>query len=279
MSDNLTRMRPSRVLQKLRRGEVVFCAKLNIADSRVSEMAARSGFDCIWVDLEHVPNTLHDIENNVRAAKAYDVDTVVRVARGSYSDMLYPLEMDAAGIMIPHCMGAADAKIIARTTRFSPIGLRPIDGGNSDGGYCMIPIKQYMRQANEHRFVIVQIEDPQGVDELEEIAQVDGIDIILFGAGDYRQSIGAMDDPDHPKVQEVRRRIPQVARKYGKFAGLLANTENYHEAVKLGYQFISVCADVVILAQGFRSIIAKCTSLQSNATQTNSPTRSNNEYR
>ena len=257
MNDNLSRMRPSRVLQKLRDGGVVFCAKLNLADSRVTEIAARSGFDCIWVDLEHVPNTLHDIENNVRAAKAYDVDTVVRVPRGSYSDLVYPLEMDAAGIMVPHCMGAEDAKQIARSTRFAPIGLRPLDGGNSDGGFCMMPTLEYMRQANKERFVIAQIEDPESVDELEEIVQVDGIDMLLFGAGDYGQSIGTLAEPNHPKVQEVRRRIPEVARKHGKFAGLLANTENFNEAVEMGYQFISICADVVILADAFRNILAQ----------------------
>jgi 4-hydroxy-2-oxoheptanedioate aldolase len=261
LNDSLSSMRSSRVLRKLRDGGVVFCAKLNLADARVSEIAARSGFDCIWVDQEHVPNTLHDIENSVRAAKAYDVDTVVRVPRGSYSDLVYPLEMDAAGIMVPHCMGAEDAKQIARSTRFAPIGLRPLDGGNSDGGFCMMPILEYMRQANKERFVIAQIEDPEGVDELEEIAQVDGIDLLLFGAGDYGQSIGTLAEPNHPKVQEVRRRIPEVARKHGKFAGLLANTENFTEAVEMGYQFISICADVVILGDAFRSILARVNTL------------------
>ena len=75
-------MRPSRVLQKLRAGQVANCIKMSLADPRAAEIAALCGFDCIWLDMEHVPTNLIDMENQVRAAKAYNVDTLVRVARG-----------------------------------------------------------------------------------------------------------------------------------------------------------------------------------------------------
>ncbi len=68
-----------------------------------------------------------------RAAKVFDVDAIVRVPRGSYSDMIRPLELDAAGIMVPHVMSAEDARQVVRWTRFAPVGLRPLDGGNADG--------------------------------------------------------------------------------------------------------------------------------------------------
>ncbi len=73
-------MRPSRVLRKLRAGKVASCVKINLADPRVAEIAALCGVDCVWLDREHVPNDLRDIENQIRAAKAHDVDAVVRVA-------------------------------------------------------------------------------------------------------------------------------------------------------------------------------------------------------
>src|SRR5436190_4646792 len=138
-------MRPSRVLAKLRSGKIASCTKLNLADARVAEIAAMSGIDCIWNDREHVPNTLNDIANQIRAAKAHDVDTIVRVPRGSYSELIWPLEMDAAGIMVPHVMSADDARHIARQTRFHPIGRRPLDGGNADGSYCGIELADYLQ--------------------------------------------------------------------------------------------------------------------------------------
>ena len=256
MSDATPKMRPSRVLAKLRAGEVATCIKLNLADPRVAEIASLCGFDCVWTDMEHVPNTLHDIENTVRAAKMLDVDTLVRVPRGSYSDLIHPLEMDAAGIMVPHVMSAEDAKKIAWYTKFHPVGRRPMDGGNSDGAYCMIPINEYIKQANEQRFVMVQIEDPEPLDELEEIAQVEGIDMLLFGAGDFSQGIGAPGQWDHPKIIETRKRVAEVARKHGKFAGALGGVDNFKELVDMGYQFISIGADVVGLGQYFRELLS-----------------------
>ena len=254
MTDSAIKMRPSRVLAKMRAGGVATCMKLNLADPRVAEIASHCGFDCVWTDMEHVPNTLHDVENIVRAAKMLDVDTLVRVPRGSYSDLILPLEMDAAGIMVPHLMNLEEAKKIVYYTKFSPLGRRPMDGGNSDGAYCMIPIEEYIKQANQQRFVMVQIEDPEPLDELEEIARLEGIDMLLFGAGDFSQGIGTPGQWDNPKIAETRKRVAEVARKHGKFAGALGGVDNFKELVDMGYQFISLGADVVGLWQYFQSI-------------------------
>jgi 4-hydroxy-2-oxoheptanedioate aldolase len=248
------KMRPSRVLAKLRAGGVASCMKLNLADPRAAEIAAMSGFDCIWLCMEHVPSTIRDIENQVRAAKVFDVDTVVRVARGSYSDLILPLEVDAAGIMVPHVMSAEDVREIVWRTRFHPVGRRPIDGGNADGAYCTIPGPEYMRQANEQRFVIVQIEDPEPLDELDRIAEVEGIDMLFFGPGDFSHGIGAPCQFDDPRIEETCRRVAKVARKHGKFAGTITDLESLQEKIDMGYQFLNVGADVVTLTHDFARI-------------------------
>lgn len=249
-------MRPSRVLKKLRSGGVASCTKINLSDPRAVEIAAMAGFDCVWLDMEHVPNTLEAIENGVRATKMYDVDALVRVPRGSYSDLIYPLEMDAAGIMVPHLMNLEEAREVVRRTRFHPIGRRPIDGGNADGAYCQIPPAQYASQANEQRFVIVQIEDPEPLDELDEIAQVEGIDMILFGPGDFSHGIGALGQWDDPRIGEARRRVAEAAVRHGKFAGTICAPEKLGDMIELGYRFLSIGADVIALVDYFRKTAA-----------------------
>lgn len=124
------RLRESRVLRKLRNGQPVLCFKSNLADARVVESAAMAGYDCVWLCVEDVPNDLRCPEEGVWAAKAHDADVMVRVAKGSYSDYIRPLEMDAAGIMAPHVMSTEEARNIVRMTRFQPVGRRPVDGGN-----------------------------------------------------------------------------------------------------------------------------------------------------
>ena len=91
-------IRRSRTLELLRAGKIVMSVKLNTADPRVVEIAAMMGIPCIWVDMEHTPNDYFVTENQIRAGKIYDTDILVRVPRGSYSDYIRPLELDAAGI-------------------------------------------------------------------------------------------------------------------------------------------------------------------------------------
>ncbi len=248
-------MRRSRVLEKLRSGKVASCVKLNLLDPRVSEIAAMIGFDSVWVDMEHVPTDWGTVENQVRAAKIYDTDVIVRVAKGSYSDYIKPLELDATGIMIPHIMSYEEAKSIVKTTRFHPIGRRPLDGGNADGDYCMIDTVEYIKQANRERFVCVQIEDPEPLADLEKIAGVEGIDIIFFGPGDFSQGIGFPGDWLNPKISETRKRIAEVCQRHSKFAGTVGGPDNLKELVDMGYQYISVGADVVGIAEYFKGIV------------------------
>lgn len=246
-------MRKSRVLRQMRGGKVATCTKLNLSDPRAAEIAAMCGFDCVWIDLEHVPNNMKDVENTVRAAKIYDVDVLTRVSKGCYSDMVRPLEGDSTGIMVPHLMSLEEARQIVYYTKFHPIGRRPIDGGNADGAYCMVSGVDYIRQANEERFTVVQIEDLEPLAELEEICKLPGIDMIFFGPADFSQGIGAPNSSD-PRIDETRRLVAATARKYGKFAGTVGGTGNFDALVDMGYTFISVGADVVALFKYFRDI-------------------------
>lgn len=250
-------MRSSKVLSKLRAGRVASCTKVNLLDSRAVEIAAMVGFDCIWTDMEHIPNDWSAIEKQILAAKAYDTDVLVRVARGGYSDYIRPLEMDATGIMVPHIMNLKDAKDVVRMTRFHPIGRRPLDGGNADGAYCAIKLEDYLKQANHERFVIVQIEDPEPLDELEEIASLDGIDMLFFGPGDFSHGIGAPGVWDHPMIESTRRRIADVAISYNKFAGAVGSLDNMESLINMGYRFISIGADVISLMGYFKNIVSE----------------------
>lgn len=252
-----THMRRSRVLEALRAGRVAASFKMNFADARAVEIAAMAGFDCIWLDMEHVANDYSVIEAGIWAAKSQDVDVLVRVPRGSYSDTVRPLELDAAGIMVPHVMSLADAKHVVRTTRFHPIGRRPVDGGNADGAYCGIEFTEYLKQANEQRFVIIQIEDPEPLEELDAIAALDGIDVIFFGPGDFSHGIGAPGQWDHPRLLDARRRVVEAALAHGKFAGTVASPSNLDELIGMGYRFLNMGADVVGLAEYCRGLAAE----------------------
>ncbi|MEO6933388.1 MAG: aldolase/citrate lyase family protein [Chitinophagaceae bacterium] len=251
------KMRESKVLRKLRAGDHVSCVKINLANAQVTELAALAGFDCVWVDQEHCAQDWSVLNSQVWSAKAWDVDTLVRVPRGSYSDLIKPLELDATGIMVPHVMSLQDAKSIVRNTRFHPVGLRPIDGGNADGAYTGVDFNDYLQQANRERFVILQIEDPEPLKELDAIADLEGYDMLFFGPGDFSQGIGAPGQWDHPDLLAARIRVAEVANKYGKIAATTGGIDKLGEFLDMGYKFISVGADVVGLSNYFKGLVSK----------------------
>ena len=250
-------MRPSRVLRKLRAGQVVYTFKVNLADSRSCEIAARHGFDCIWTCMEHVANDYSIVEKQVLATKCYDVDLLCRVPpRGSYSDYIRPLELDAAGIMVPHVMSLAEAKHVVWITRFHPVGRRPADGGNADAFYCNVPFEEYIQQANRERFVILQIEDPEPLAELDAIAELPGYDVLFFGPGDFSHSIGAPGQMDHPLINQTRERVAKAAIRAGKFAGTAGGPASRQQLIDMGYTFLGMGADVVGLSNYCRDVAA-----------------------
>ncbi|MGD0342499.1 MAG: aldolase/citrate lyase family protein [Bacteroidales bacterium] len=256
MKNNIEmKMRESRVLKKLRSGEIVNCFKLNFCDGQAADLVAGTGFDCLWIDREHLAGDWNVLNAQNWAAKAHDVDVMVRVPRGSYSDYIKPLEIDATGILVPHIMNLEDAKRVINMTRFHPVGRRPVDGGSADGFYTALDFNDYLKQANEQRFVVLQIEDPEPLKDLDAIAALDGYDMLFFGPGDFSQGIGAPGDWNNPKLIETRKLIAKIANNHGKFAATSGSIDKLNEFIDEGYKFINIGADMVGLNQYCNTLI------------------------
>ncbi len=251
------RMRESVVLKKLRTGGIVSSIKLNFIDGQIAELAAMAGFDCLWLDREHSVQDWSALNAQNWAAKAHDTDVMIRVSRGSYSDHIKPFEIDATGIMVPHIMNLEDARRVIHMTRFHPVGRRPVDGGNADGLYTSLDYKEYIKQANEQRFIVLQIEDPEPLDDLEAIAALEGYDMLFFGPADFSQGIGAPGEWDHPELINARKRVAEMAVKHGKYAATTGSVNNLGMLMDMGYKFINIGADVVGLLNYFKDIKGK----------------------
>lgn len=241
-------MRPSRVLRTVREGKIARVLKLNTSDAKVAEIFASAQPDAIWLCMEHTSATYEQMENQIRAAKLYDVDTLVRVPRGSYSDYIRPLEMDAAGLIVPHVMNVQDATTVRDITKFAPVGKRAVDGGNNDAKFTRVSFLDYLETANRERFVCHQIEDPGALDSIESIAELDGVDALFFGPGDFSVAMGIPGQIQHPEIKAVRKRVAEIARKHNKIAATVAGPADLPEYVDLGYNLLNIGADVIALA-------------------------------
>jgi len=244
-------MKPSRVLREIRENEVAAVAKLNILHPAVISLAGLAGYSAVWLCNEHGPIDWSMLENGVRAARNHDTDVIIRVAKGSYSDYIKPFECDAAGIMVPHVATPEEAAQVVETCRTYPLGKRPMDGGNADGDYCQLPVDQYARMLNEEKFIILQIESPEAVERVEEIAAVPGYDFLLFGPGDYSHRIGKIGQIGLPEVDVARRKVEQAALRHGKKCFNVGLPLGPAELKERGYYLSSVTADVTSLGKSF----------------------------
>ena len=245
-------MRKSRVLERLRRNEAVLCAKSNITNPWITEIIGMSGYDCIWLCMEHCTGDYVSIENCIRAGKLYDMDTMVRVDKSGYPNIIKPLELDASGIMYPHCKNEREAEELVSIAKFYPVGKRPLDGGNIDANFCNMPLKEYMTYSNENKFVMVQIEDKEAIGQIDGIVKTDGIDIVFIGPGDLSQSFGTPGETNNPKIREVIEKVAESCKKNNKPWGLPVSKDCIKKYYDMGARFFTVGADVVGVYRYFK---------------------------
>lgn len=239
----------------MRAGESAVSMKSNLSDPRIVEIYGMCGLDAIWLCNEHVPNDWSNLENQIRAARVHDMDTIIRVAKGSYSDYIKPFEADATGIMVPHVTTADEAREIVDAVRFHPLGRRAMDGGNVDGRFCMLPVDEYLNHSNRERMVILQIESPEGLENVEAIAAVEGFDILMFGPGDFAHRLGKAGQVMASEVVEARKRLAASARKHGKFLMTSGMFASRAELAAEGFQLFNLGSDITILGTQVRARI------------------------
>lgn len=250
------KLRPSRILRELRNGQNSTVLKLNLADPRVVELAGLSGASAVWLCNEHVPNNWLNLEHQIRAAKLYDMDTIVRVNKGGYSEYVKPFECDATGIMVPHVTSAEEARHVVDMVRCQPLGNKALDAGNMDGAFCQVSLAEYAHHCNTEKFVILQIESPEALAVVEEIAAVPGFDMLLFGAGDYSHRIGKLGQATHPDVVAARQKVAAAALKYGKHVAVASLYGQKEAIVAEGTRVFTLGADVLELGGAFQGLVS-----------------------
>ncbi len=248
-------MRTSQVKAKLSRNEPVLVPALHFTDPSVYELTSLMGFDCIWMDLEHHAYSVETAGGLMRAARVGTSDIMARPAKGEFMRMGRLLEAGAQGIMYPRCDNADEARQVVRWSKFAPLGTRGFDGGNPDAPYCSMPIGDYIRQANEQTFLVLQIEDLQAAENAPAIAEVEGIDVLFVGPADLSILSGVPGQFDHPLVQDAISKVAAAATRAGKHWGTTSGSaERTKQLLDQGARFICQGCDLVMVMQGLEQI-------------------------
>lgn len=247
-------MRKSIIKAKLAAGKPVILVKQNYPHPWVTEMLGKIGFDGIWLCLEHLPYHLETASNLALAARASNIDLMMRAARGEYMRVGRMLEAGATGIMLARSDNVEEAKELVKWAKFPPLGRRGVDAVNADADLALADFKEYLTWANRETFLVVQIESQSAIDCCEEIAEIEGVDVVFIGPGDLSLNLGL--DITSPNVWKdfdpIIKRIAKAATKAGKAWGMPGGTTDRVKALlDQGARFISHGADCIHAMQGF----------------------------
>ena len=248
-------MQPSRVRQRWAQGKPVFCTQVKLTDPTCSELIAMQGYDCIWVDLEHHPHHLETLVALTRGAQRYGADILARPAKWEYMRMGRMLEAGAHGILYPRCDDATEAAEVIRWAKFAPMGERGVDTSNPDNPFGTTPAAEYVRMANAETFIAVQIESPAAVPHARAMAEVEGVDIVFFGPGDYSVLTGLPGQTTHASVLEARATVCRETLAGGaRFGTLCFSLEDVKRVLGMGATFIAYMSDLGLIRSGFDAL-------------------------
>lgn len=238
---------PQSFAQRLREGERLLAASATISPI-AAEILGRCGFDWLFIDAEAIPLTAPDIRALIRAAEGTGAAPVVRTNDDNPADIRQILDMGAAGVIIPLVGTAAQTRSIVDAARFAPLGVRGVTAGRAQGYGYASNVADYLQRANDETAVIVMIEDSAGLENVAEIAAVDGLDGLFVGPGDLAISLGCPGQPLHADMRAAYAAISAAARSNGIALGTFpANREMHDLCHDLGFSFFLAGLDTQLL--------------------------------
>ncbi|MBK5914847.1 aldolase/citrate lyase family protein [Rhodocyclus purpureus] len=229
-------------------GKTLYGLWLGLGETFSAEICAGAGFDWLLIDAEHGPNDLRSILAQLQAVAPYPSQAVVRPSQGDHVLIKQLLETGIQTLLIPMVESAEQADGLVRAMRYPPAGIRGVGAALARASRWG-RVQDYSTQANDQMCLLVQVETRTGLDNLEEILAVDGVDGIFFGAADLAASFGYLGETNHPLIVEAieqgLRKVSQAGKQGGVLCGEKALIERYHAA---GARFIAVGVDALLLA-------------------------------
>lgn len=233
---------------------------LGIPDPSVAEMLAGAGFDWLVVDHEHGAFELRDIISHLQAMAPYDVAPIVRPVDDNPALLKKLCDIGAQSFIVPMIDTADQAAAVVAAVKYPPEGRRGL-GTSMARAARWNTVTGYVDRANDEMCVIVQAETVTAMENLEAIANTDGIDGVFIGPSDLSASMGHIDDASHPDVVAAVGNGLRVIRDAGKHAGLLCLDESkVQHFIDCGANFVGIGVDTLLVGNSARNLAAKYTS-------------------
>jgi 4-hydroxy-2-oxoheptanedioate aldolase len=241
---------------RLQSGEAQIGLWLGLADPYCAELAANAGFDWLLIDGEHAPNDLRGMLGQLQAVAPYPSHPVIRPVIGDTALIKQVLDIGVQTLLVPMVESAEQARELVRAIHYPPSGVRGVGSALARASrWNSIP--GYLDKADEQMCLLVQIENQEGLANLDAIASVEGVDGVFIGPADLSASMGFRGNPGHPQVQAAIEDAIARIQKAGKAAGILSADQKLAKRyIELGAAFVAVGVDTTVLMRGLQTLAA-----------------------
>jgi len=243
----------NRLKTALAEGRPQFGLWQSLAHPYAAEICAAAGFDWLLFDGEHAPNTVTTLLAQLQAVAAYPVEAVARPPVGDPVIIKQYLDIGFRSLLIPMVGSVAQAESLVSATRYPPVGIRGVAGLTRASRFGATP--DYLATAHQDICLILQIENRAGLEAIEDIAALPGVDAIFIGPSDLAGALGHLGDAGHPDVQGAISKAIQSMQRAGKPVGIYATSvESARNYVAAGVRMVSVGSDIGLLSNGARAL-------------------------
>jgi 2-keto-3-deoxy-L-rhamnonate aldolase RhmA len=241
-------MKPNKLKQVLAAGGIPVGHMIWEFGTRgIAKIVEGAGLDFVLVDMEHSCFGIERIADLMAWFKATPIAPFVRVPQTEYDFLARVMDAGALGVMVPNVETPEQARLVVNAIKYAPLGKRGVGLGTAHTDFAGPDPVAYFEEANRNTTFICQIESPIGVSNLEEIARIEGVDILWVGHFDLSQAMGVPAQFHHPSFLDALKRVVETARSHGKAAGIQPGSlEQAEEWLALGFNVISWSADSAI---------------------------------
>jgi len=240
---------PKSLRERLAEGRAALGVVLRGVDTAVAELVGLVGFDFAWIDMEHSAMGFRDVEHLVLALDNRGCVPVVRVRHNEPNAIGQALDLGAEVVVVPHVDTAADAARAVAGAKYFPVGHRGFSSAgrsNRQGMDAITP--EAMDGQNRRSMLMVQIESRAAVAGVDEIAAVDGVDILFLGLGDLCQDLGVPGRADDPRCRRAAEAVSRAARATGRIAAtVLGDPADLDRWTGLGFRLFCCGVDVLLM--------------------------------
>lgn len=252
-------MKPNRVKRALAGGGTAIGTMVfEFGTSGIGRIIAASGADFVIFDMEHSGWSTETVKSLLATCGGTDLVPMARVPAAQYHLIARALDVGAMGIMVPMVESEEQARLVAQSAKYPPTGRRGAAFGVAHDDYTGGDVVDKIRSANAEGLLIAQIETSQGLEQVDRIAAVEGIDVLWIGQFDLTNSLGIPADFAHPTYLAAVDRVLDACSRHGKAAGFMVTSpEEARAKLAQGFRCLAYWGDLWIYQQALTAALQR----------------------